>query len=106
LREFAELASAATGVLVPFAGGSGNGPSGSVVGFSIDRALFEEHALVVPMVGRRTPDVVLTGEIDVVLSTMGAEDAGGAIGKAAKGQIAAAVERFWTSGAEPGVDRP
>ena len=77
--------------------GSLEGPSGSVVGFSMDRTLFREHALLVPVLGRRIPDVVLTGEIDVALSTMGAEDAGGTIGKAAKGQIAGAVERFWTS---------
>lgn len=73
-------------------------PVGSVVMFSLDRELFDERVVQTPLLSRRLPVVVLSGDaVDVVMHTMGAEDAEGQLGRPAKGQIATAVDQFWAT---------
>lgn len=73
-------------------------PVGSVVMFSMERQLFDERVVQTPLLSRRLPIVVLSGDaVDVVIYTMGAEDAEGQVGRPAKGHIATAVDQFWAT---------
>lgn len=72
-------------------------PLGSVLVFSAARELFEDKELRVPLLTRRVPDINLTGDVDLCLSTWRVVDDHGRVVRPEKGQIAAAVEAFLPS---------